>query len=97
MCEKCFAECFDHGRQEAAFVCRHLIDAMSSGAPVGFYCAEDPGATCPDAWCGKCEDARAECGWEWIEEVENGLGITMICVACYEKVRGICLAPSSSS
>lgn len=37
------------------------------------------------------ETASIDCGGEWTEEVESGLGVTMICGACYEKARKICL------
>jgi len=92
MREKYFVECGVHGQQEAAFVCRHIVRSLSSGEPVGFYYAEDSDATYPDAWCGECEGVRIECGGEWTEEVEKGLGISIICGACHEKARKICLA-----
>lgn len=73
-------------------MCRHIVETLSSGTPIGFYWADDSDATYPDAWCGICEGARVEHGGEWSEEVEKGLGVTMICGVCYEKARSIRLA-----
>ena len=96
MSEKYSVECSSHGHQEAAFVCRHVFESLSSGEPVGFYCDEDSESTHPDAWCAICERTRVANGGEWTEEVEKGLGIKMICGSCHEKARDICLMEKAS-
>lgn len=75
-------ECSIHGKNEAAFVCQHLVN----GENVGFnysYDSDDPDALFPDAWCDACDDVLDEEG-EWNERTESFIGITPLCCSCYE-------------
>ena len=83
-------ECQEHGVQPATFVCRHLVQALRDGVPVGFFCAEDPDNPRPDAWCASCEKVVQSTGGEWNDESEREAGVTMICGECYDRVRQLC-------
>ena len=55
--------CGLHGARPAAFVCRHVLESLRTGARVGFH---TPGDTEDDdqGWCDACERVRAREG-EW--------------------------------
>jgi hypothetical protein len=82
-------ECPDHGSQPPTFVCRHLAGSLRTGRPVGFFHGEDPGNPRPDAWCGACDDRLMEAGGEWTDETEAEAGVTLMCGACYDRVRAM--------
>ena len=80
-----WVECCDHGRQQATFVCQHLLESVRTGAPVGFHCAREDEPR-SDAWCDACEAVRqAEGGWN--DRSESVAGISLLCGACYDRAR----------
>ena len=83
-------ECSEHGPQQATFVCRHLADSLRSGTRVGYVAAEptseDPR---PDAWCWACEAMTVRAGGEWNDRTDAALGVTLLCGACYDRLRGL--------
>jgi hypothetical protein len=76
-------QCGTHGPATATFVCQHLV----SGSGLGFFCADDPEAPHPDAWCGQCEEVRIREGGEWNDASEALAKVTLICHHCYEAAR----------
>src|SRR5438093_1164871 len=43
--------CGEHGLQQEAFVCQHIVQGLHENVPCGFWWAEDPSSPRPDAWC----------------------------------------------
>lgn len=83
-------ECEEHGAQQATFVCRHLVESLRSSTPVGYVAAENtPENPRPDAWCAACEDMRLREGGEWNDRTDAALGVTLLCGACYDRVRDL--------
>ncbi|MEX0958393.1 MAG: hypothetical protein WDZ63_03810 [Burkholderiales bacterium] len=80
-------ECTEHGTQPAKYVCRHLVQSLRSGDTIGFWQADDAGNPRPDAWCTACEQEVQATGGEWTDESEAFAGVTLICAACYDKVK----------
>lgn len=60
--------CGRHGARPAAFVCRHVLEGLRTGARVGFHTPNDA-ANDDQAWCDACERVRAREG-----EMEQPLG-----------------------
>lgn len=80
-------ECAKHGEQQAIFVCQHLVKALKTNRQVGFYYA---GELRGDAWCEACEKVRVREGGEtgeWNERSEQFADVTLICSACYDRLR----------
>ena len=77
-------DCDQHGIQQAAFVCNHIIDA--SRATVGFVSGEpEDESDLRDAWCDSCHLYLTANGGEWTDgsvEVPGGIGI--LCAVCYK-------------
>jgi hypothetical protein len=82
-----FVQCEEHGSQDEAFVCKHLVFSLKTKQPVGFYWSSEPHG---DAWCEACETVRvAEGGTtgDWNERSEAFAEIQVLCGACYDEVR----------
>ncbi|HEY7312360.1 MAG TPA: hypothetical protein VH643_23555 [Gemmataceae bacterium] len=75
--------CERHGPATATFVCQHLV----RGSGLGFFSADDPADSYPDAWCGQCEEVRVREGGEWNDSSEAFAKVTLLCHHCYEMVR----------
>jgi hypothetical protein len=76
-------QCDRHGAAIATFVCQHLL----RGSGLGFYCADDPEDSYPDAWCGRCGEVRIREGGEWNDASEAFAKVTLLCHHCYEAAR----------
>ncbi len=81
--------CPEHGEQQMTFVCSHLADSLQSGESVGFFWHADPENPRGDAWCQACEDYAAANGGEWNEKTEIFAKVTVLCGACYDRVKEI--------
>ena len=81
--------CDGHGWQDMTFVCQHVAQSLHTGTPVGFHWSAQSEATRPDAWCSACEKARIEAGGDWTPEVEEKLGIKLLCGMCYDQAKSI--------
>jgi hypothetical protein len=80
-------QCHVHGEQQETFVCQHLAESLETGEKVGFFWSGEPRG---DAWCSECEVVRVRQGGasgDWNERSEKALGITILCGACYDRVR----------
>jgi hypothetical protein len=79
-------ECSQHGRVQAAFVCRHLVEQLRSQRPerIGFFSPAAHGETSDElqGWCGECDAVLRRVG-EWNDESEAFAGVTLICSGCY--------------
>ena len=82
-----FVECSTHGKQQATFVCQHIILSLQDGKPRGFWSAETEELR-PDSWCSECEDLVNEVG-EWNDETEAFAGVSLLCGACYDKAKAM--------
>jgi len=77
--------------QQETFVCRHIAQSLCTGSPVGFYWAADPDNPCPDAWCSECNERVKKTGGDWVGEAAEQLGARLLCGACYDAARRMCL------
>jgi hypothetical protein len=84
-------ECGRHGSQPKTFVCQHVVQSLRDGVARGFWWAEDPGNPRPHAWCTGCNQRLARAGGEWTGWAEELAGVTLICGACYDRARVMCL------
>ncbi len=78
-------DCAEHGRCDAAFVCRHL----TQGEELGFHvaCSEDePDELFPDAFCDACL-AMYEKEGEWNDATESFADNKLVCSGCYMDIR----------
>lgn len=75
-------EC-EHGGSLATYVCRHVRDGIACGY---HFDEADKDDAWPDAWCDRCEHARAAAG-EWTEALEDEAEIAAICTHAYEAAR----------
>jgi hypothetical protein len=76
-------ECGEHGRRPAAYVCAHLV----GGDGLGFNADEPTGDNpWPDAWCDDCDVIWERVGG-WENVPEEDVQISLICDACYAKIR----------
>jgi hypothetical protein len=82
-------ECNIHGWQDETFVCQHIAQSLQTGIPVGFHWPAGDADERPDAWCSSCEQARIDAGGEWTPEVEQKLGVKLLCGSCYDYARSI--------
>lgn len=83
-------ECFTHGKQQATYVCQHLVQSLRDGEPRGFWSAEpEAGDLRPDSWCDACEEMVTETGGEWNDESEAFAGVSLLCGACYDRVKAM--------
>jgi len=79
--------CETHGPQEATYVCQHLAASLNNKEKVGFFFSRQPRG---DAWCARCEEVRIREGGptgDWNEKSEAFAKITILCGACYDRVR----------
>ncbi|MGF1742879.1 hypothetical protein L4C34_17750 [Vibrio profundum] len=83
-----FVECCNHGRQQATYVCQHVIVSLQDGIPRGFWSAEpEVGHERPDSWCDACEERVKLSGGEWDDESEEFAGVTLLCSVCYDNAK----------
>lgn len=78
-------ECFEHGTEGAAFVCRHL----NLEIPVGFvesHDPDDPDVNRYQAWCHACDEVLVREG-EWNDASEAFAQPRLVCRACYREMR----------
>ena len=87
--EEKYIECAEHGKQQATYVCQHVVQSITDGVPRGFWWStESPDNPRPDAWCSECEERVNEAG-EWNEETEALAGVKLLCGACYDKAKAL--------
>jgi hypothetical protein len=89
MDEEKYVECSTHGKQQATFVCQHIIQTMRDGKARGFWWADDAENTRPDAWCSDCEAKVQETNGEWNDESEAFARVKLLCGACYDRAKEI--------
>ena len=82
-------KCAAHGWQDEAFVCQHIVESLHSGMPVGFHWPSDSHQRHPDAWCTECDARRTKAGGDWSDELNEMLGIRLVCGACYDHAKRI--------
>jgi len=82
-------ECPHHGAQRKAFACQHIAASLVTGLAVGFHWPADSKDPHPDAWCTSCDEARIAAGGDWAPEVEEKLGVSLLCGGCYEAAKRI--------
>jgi hypothetical protein len=80
-------ECGVHGSQEATFVCRHLVQSLREERAIGSWTAGGGAGSRPDAWCTACETKVQGTGGEWTAESEAFAGVSLLCGACYDRLR----------
>lgn len=90
-------ECDEHGKQEATYVCQHIVQTLRDGQPRGFWWANDPDSSRPDAWCSDCEAKVQNTGGEWNDENEAFAGVNLLCGACYDKAKELNFDATSNS
>lgn len=89
-----YVECHLHGKQQATYVCQHIVQSLQDQQPRGFWSSEEsPENPRPDSWCSDCEDMVNKIG-EWNDESEAFAGVKLICGACYDRARLMNMAPS---
>ena len=82
-----YVECCEHGKQQATYVCQHIVQSLRDGKPRGFWSSEEsPENSRPDCWCSACEDIVNRVG-EWNDESEAFAGVKLLCGACYDKAK----------
>jgi hypothetical protein len=81
--------CHVHGLQDQTFVCEHIAKSLHTGVPVGFHWSAEQTDARPDAWCSDCEQARIGAGGDWTPEVEQKLGVTLLCGFCHDYAKSI--------
>jgi hypothetical protein len=64
---------------------------LNTGIPVGFHWSSAQAGPYPDAWCSACETARIDAGGDWTPEVNQKLGVKLLCGACYDYAKSIWL------
>ena len=86
--EERYVECCTHGKQQATYVCQHIVQSLRDGKPRGFWSAEpEPGNERPDSWCTACEEKVNSTGGEWNDESEEFAGVTLLCGECYDRAK----------
>lgn len=90
-----YIECYEHGRQEEAFVCQHIIQTLKDGKPRGFLWSSEQDVQRPDAWCHECNEKVRATDWEWTEENERFANIQIICAECYDKAKELSFTKKS--
>ena len=81
--------CGVHGWQEQTFVCQHIAESLHTNIPVGFHWPSEQTDARPDAWCSACEKARVNAEGDWTPEVNEKLGVKLLCGACYDYAKSI--------
>jgi hypothetical protein len=83
-----YVECCNHGKQQAAYVCQHIIQSLRDNEPRGFWSAEpELNDQRPDSWCNACEEMVNKTDGEWNDESEEFAGVTLLCGACYDRAK----------
>jgi len=78
-------ECKVHGKCDATFVCKHLLQGDKLGFHRG-YDPDNPYDLYPDAWCDECENIlEQEGGWNY--KSESFADIKLVCSSCYINAR----------
>lgn len=90
-------QCEEHGEQEATCVCQHLVQTLEDRCPRGFWWANEPECSRPDAWCSECEAKVQDTGGEWNDANEAFANVTLMCGICYDTVKEVNLGAISSS
>ena len=80
-------ECCQHGKQQATFVCNHIVESLHDENPRGFWWASDLDNPRPDAWCSECEERLKANGGDWSEEIEELAYIRLLCGLCYDNAK----------
>lgn len=84
-----FVECSEHGKQQATYVCQHILQSLRDGLPRGFWSAEaSADEPYPDSWCTACEE-RVNADGGWNDENESQAGVSLICSSCYESAKAL--------
>ena len=87
--EEYFVECSVHGKQQATYVCKHIVQGLKDDKPNGFWSSEEsPDNLRPDSWCSKCE-AMVNRTDEWNDESEAFAGVTLLCGSCYDRAKSM--------
>tara|TARA_R110001599_G_C12225620_1_gene657670 strand:+ start:1781 stop:2092 length:312 start_codon:yes stop_codon:yes gene_type:complete len=82
-----YVECCEHGKQQATYVCQHIVQGLQDGEPRGFWSSgERPDNSRPDSWCSACEEVVNRAG-EWNDESEAFAGVKLLCGACYDRAK----------
>ncbi len=85
-----YVDCCTHGKQQATYVCQHIVQSLRDGIPRGFWSAEpEAGDLRPDSWCSACEEMVTKSDGEWNDESENFAGVTLLCGACYDRAKAM--------
>jgi hypothetical protein len=82
-------DCCEHGKQQATFVCNHIVESLHDETPRGFWWANDPENPRPDAWCSDCEERLKANGGDWSEEIEELAHIRLLCGMCYDNAKNL--------
>ena len=89
MSTKSKVECHQHGQQDTAFVCQHIVEGLRGGRSVGFFWSAEDDSPYPDAWCSACQERVSKTGGEWIGEAAEKLGAKILCGKCYELAKSL--------
>jgi hypothetical protein len=82
-------KCYQHGQQETALVCQHIVEGLRQGRSVGFFWSKYDDSPYPDAWCSECQARVSKTGGEWIGEAAEELGAKFLCGKCYELAKAM--------
>jgi hypothetical protein len=82
-------QCGEHGLQDKTFVCQHVLMSLRDGIQRGFFWSQNPDSSRPDAWCRDCNERVGATGGEWTAEAEALAGVTLLCGACYDRVKAM--------
>ena len=77
-------ECATHGKQEATYICTHIVESLHDRNPHGFFWTDEDGFA---GWCLECEEKRLELGW--VKELYEFMDFKPLCRSCFEMARGI--------
>ena len=84
--------CRQHGDQQAAMVCVHVVESLSDGVARGFYwCLDDDSGY--NATCDGCRDMTEE-AWE-ATHVELGRAVCLECFAQAGRINGVAIGQDS--
>jgi len=82
-------KCEQHGEQEVALVCQHIVEGLRKRQPVGFFWSAKDKSFRPDAWCSACEERVRKTGGEWTGEAVEHLGAKILCGTCYDIAKAL--------
>lgn len=81
--------CSTHGKREPAYICKHLHEHPDQE---WYSELQSKDNLHPDAWCARCESTFQKLGG-WSDDSDDKPQITLVCVSCYEHLRGQSVAP----